>query len=1109
MAVGRLSRVLVVFILLALTLSSFRVKAVEAVLDRKANILLVVSGFDIKQFPTRNSVRARFYLRETRVSPSLKCAVGIRLVNIATCASCSVLLAGDVMENPGPVKDPCAVCTNGCRRNQKSIQCDLCDNWFHAKCIDMGSDEFNHLSDPSMAWQCMKCLFPGFDTPPRKNCATNTRNKNLTTSLGACLNAKLSKRGMKFAHVNIGTLPGHYAEVKVLLQKTALDVFAVTESRLDCTIPDGKVCPDGYTCFRTDRNRNGGGCAVFVKNKWPCKRRPDLESESIEMVCVEICPAKAKNTIFCEIYKPPIMNSEVFMKDFGKDVLAKLDEEINKDVIVMGDFNGDVIAAKPCKYVRKLMQETRLLGMKQLINEPTHVTDHSSTAIDLVFVNNPHRIVSHGVQDFGVGYHSIVFAVKKAGICKGTKGVREVRSYKRYNKEYFCRDVNEVPWNVIEVSKDMGGAVNAWNTLFNDVANRHAPIKKLRTKNTTKPWISDDIKELMAERDYAFKVAKRSGGEKQKWDHYRKIKNFTNRKVKSAEAEYYKNLINSANGPKDTWKALNSVLGEKSKETISQLQVQDGKVLLSEPKKVASKFNEFFASIGNKVARKLQVVAKDAWKKYESNDESDSQDKLELRQVDCRNVREILKSLKVNKAAGVDKIPAKLIRDAEAELAPYINYLVNKSIKDNVVPAQWKVARVSPLYKAEDRLQTENYRPISVLPVLSKVIERVVHTQLSTHLDNINYLYSHQYGFRRGRSTTQAIAQLNNWVLESMDEGKVTGLLFVDISKAFDSINHKVLLDKLKHMGMSERSLQWFKTYLAERRQCVFINGQTSETQRNTLGVPQGSILGPLLFNMYINSLPNAVETRLILYADDAVLVFPAATPNELQTALEREFGLMSDWYLDNRLTLNVKKTKLMLAGSKTMLARFEDFQFQSEGGASIERVGSFKYLGVTADDKWSWKVHLRSFFRKLGHRLTVFNRIRHVLDRKTRIAYFNGLVLPHLDYADIIWGDQPGLKTEMDQLQAFQNRFTKKIELKKKLSSAEVLKLLNWMPLSSRRFAHRVKLVQNSIKGEIPQHLNCFKQIANHRWELRNNYLPRLVRPKRNGEEEQHTTRP
>ena len=138
-----------------------------------------------------------------------------------------------------------------------------------------------------------------------------------------------------------------------------------------------------------------------------------------------------------------------------------------------------------------------------------------------------------------------------------------------------------------------------------------------------------------------------------------------------------------------------------------------------------------------------------------------------------------------------------------------------------------------------------------------------------------------------------------------------------------------------------------------------------------------------------------------------------------------------------------------MLTGSKTILARFEDFQFQSEGGASIERVGYFKYLGVTADDKWSWKVHLRSLFRKLGHILTVFNRIRHVLDRKTRVAYLNGLVQPHLDYADTIWGDQSCLKAEMDQLQAFQNCFAKKIELKKKLSSAEALKLLNWMPLS------------------------------------------------------------
>ena len=223
--------------------------------------------------------------------------------------------------------------------------------------------------------------------------------------------------------------------------------------------------------------------------------------------------------------------------------------------------------------------------------------------------------------------------------------------------------------------------------------------------------------------------------------------------------------------------------------------------------------------------------------------------------------------------------------------------------------------------------------------------------------------------------------QLNNWVLESMDEGKVTGLLFVDISKAFDSLNHKVLLRKLNHLGVSERSLRWFRSYLADRQQRELINGELSERHSITLDVPQGSILGPLLFNVYINNLPNAVKkTRMILYADDAVLFYDASTREELQTTLEREFTEISNWYTDNRLTINVKKTKLMLAGSKRMLSLFEDFELKPNG-TQIDRVQSFKYLGVTTDAKWSWKPHISNLLKKLGHRLSLFNRIFHMLD--------------------------------------------------------------------------------------------------------------------------------
>ena len=244
------------------------------------------------------------------------------------------------------------------------------------------------------------------------------------------MNPGLNKKGMKFAHVNVVTLPGHFADVDVLLEKTAVDVFAVTESRLDCTIPDGQVCPSGYVCYRKDRNRNGGGCAVFVKGKWPSKRRKDLESESLEMVCVEICPDKTRNTIFAVVYKPPSMNPENFLSSFKQDVLDKLTDEASKDIIMMGDF-----ASKPCKYTRNLMHATRLHGLSQLIKEPTRVTEHTKTAINLVFVNNLHRIVSHGAQEFAASDHSVVFAVKKAGVCKAHAETCEMRSFKRYNKE--------------------------------------------------------------------------------------------------------------------------------------------------------------------------------------------------------------------------------------------------------------------------------------------------------------------------------------------------------------------------------------------------------------------------------------------------------------------------------------------------------------------------------------------------------------------------------------------------------------------------------------------------------------------------------------------------
>ena len=234
-------------------------------LSNDANIVYVPTGLDINHFLSRNSCLSRKYTKASRVAPSLKRVIVIKLGNISLCAASLVLLSGDVMSNPGPVSDPCcSVCFKRCRKNQKAIQCNSCDGWFHAKCIGMDSKEYIELSDNSKRWKCIQCLFPVCDSPTKG--IENSSNVNIqnesSINASAEINPDLIKRGMKFAHVSIVTLPGHLTDVNALLEEINLDVFAVTESRLDATFSDCTVCPLNYVCYRKDRNRFGGGCYI-------------------------------------------------------------------------------------------------------------------------------------------------------------------------------------------------------------------------------------------------------------------------------------------------------------------------------------------------------------------------------------------------------------------------------------------------------------------------------------------------------------------------------------------------------------------------------------------------------------------------------------------------------------------------------------------------------------------------------------------------------------------------------------------------------------------------------------------------------------------------------
>ena len=291
---------------------------------------------------------------------------------------------------------------------------------------------------------------------------------------------------------------------------------------------------------------------------------------------------------------------------------------------------------------------------------------------------------------------------------------------------------------------------------------------------------------------------------------------------------------------------------------------------------------------------------------------------FKLRAVTFSEVRKMLKELKPWKATGIDGIPSRLLKDGADALASPLSAIFNLSIQQNVIPAEWKKAKVTPLHKSGAKDNPQNYRPISVLPVVSKVLERLIHKQLASYFDEHGLLCISQSGFRRKHSTETAVTYFADEILMNMDKGEVTGSVFIDLAKAFDTVDHDILISKLKNYGVCDESLQWFENYFSGRKQLVCIDSQSSEELEITSGVPQGSILGPLLFIVYINDLPRSLKHCSVnMYADDTAIYLGSQTVDTLNIYLNQDLERLAEWLVDNNLVLNVTKTKSLLFTSQ------------------------------------------------------------------------------------------------------------------------------------------------------------------------------------------------
>ena len=531
------------------------------------------------------------------------------------------------------------------------------------------------------------------------------------------------------------------------------------------------------------------------------------------------------------------------------------------------------------------------------------------------------------------------------------------------------------------------------------------------------------------DRDYFYKKAKRTRNEDD-WIIAKYLRNITNKRFKQAKAEYIKEqLENNSDNSSKFWRTIKSVFPSRQGEkTNNKISLQDQNGIRVEETDTANYINEFFVNVGkdkstkqnksrmrNKVAavshnRSVSQSLKECSENSFGEDLTLEESEINFKDpIKLDEVIKLLRQINISKSSGMDNISSRLIRDALLALFKEFTHLLNLSLAEGIFPNKWKSATVTPIPKAGDQKQVSNLRPISFIPLPGKIMEKLIHNQLINHIDNLQWLSELQFGFRKGKSTLQAIHTLTEVVNSGFNKSQITAAVYVDFKKAFDCVQYPQLLNKIEELDISNQAFAWIKDYLTNRKQRTLANGILSDYLPVTQGVPQGSILGPLLYIIYANDISNIfTRCKSVFYSDDTVLFIQGNNLGELETAIQEDLDKLQSWCNDNKIFVNAKKTKYMLFGSKNKLSVTSDLNI-SIGQTKLERANSYTYLGVTL------------IIKRVSDKLYQLNKIRYCLNTKAALLIYKNMILPIMEYGDVF-----AVSTTLEirkKLQKLQNR--------------------------------------------------------------------------------------
>lgn len=699
----------------------------------------------------------------------------------------------------------------------------------------------------------------------------------------------------------------------------------------------------------------------------------------------------------------------------------------------------------------------------QVINEPTRITEHSATLLDLIFTNSPGYFVNSGTLSPPSNCdHCLIYARMSISLAKPKCYTRHVWNFSKIDRNKLNEALTSAKWDDVFMNvENVDALYTKWFECFKEILETHVPNYTIVVRPNDKPWMNSKIRNAIRKRNRLLKFYCRRKNSIT-WERYRLQRNLTTTLIRSCKAKYFEKLNTKLQDPKlvtkKWWGIVKSLYGSKIHSSIPPLS--DGDRIITDAKEKATIFNQYFITqckVDNNDAPIPNII--------------DFQNSRFISHLSTTGfeVRNLLSIIDVSKACGVDGIGNFLIKTCAHGIASSFSRFINISFSKGIFPSAWKKANVIPIFKKDDRQSKENYRPVSLLISISKICEKIVFIRLYNFLLEIHFLNPFQSGFRPGDSTVNQLVFIVHKIYEALEQGKEARMVFLDISKAFDKVWHKGLLRKLESLGVRDPLLKWIRSYLSDRMQRVLIEGQSSDWDRVEAGVPQGSVLGPLLFLIYINDITCDLQSDSFLYADDTSLLEVVDDPTFSAVSLNNDLERINAWTRDWLVTINPSKTKSIIFSVKRVKPSHPDLYFNNE---MIDNVSNHKHLGVTICSDLSWRIHIFNVYEKASKKLNLLKGLKFKLGRETLIQLYKCLIRSQMEYADVLWDGCS--VSESDLLEHLQYQSAKVVTgAMKGTSKSRLLEELAWEDLKTRRSMHKLVLYFKIVNNLTPSYLS------------------------------------